>query len=158
MASVRFKINEAQIRRFTLKGGSVHGATRRLSVAVESRSRATVLAKHTRTGEMASSISSGENRSNGRSCSFVISVGVPYAEVVLRGYNGYIYPNHRARNYATRGKRRGTFSGRKPRLPVGKSQGEPVGNWTFATKVRGQKGDNFLMQSVRAVMQVQGYL
>jgi hypothetical protein len=160
MAAVRTRItiSEAQIKRFTLKGGSVHGAVRRLSEGVENRATQIVLAEHTRTGKMASSISAGENWSNGRESRFTIRVGVSYAKVVLEGYKGYIYPKHVARNYTSKTRRKGTFSGRRPRLPVGKSQGGPVSTWTFATKVKGQRGDNFLRRALRAVMEVQGYL
>lgn len=155
--NVRVKISESQIRRFTLAGGQVHGATRRLSAVTE------VLARQqapSRTGRMAQSISSGENWSNGRQSRFTVRVGASYATYVLKGVPGYIYPKHLARHRAGNkaGKRPGTFSGRVPRLPVGKSQGEPMSSWTFAEKVKGQSANNFLMRAVRQAMQRAGYL
>jgi hypothetical protein len=151
----RISINESQIKKFTLRGGDVNGAVRRLSEATEAEA---VRLSPSRTGQMASSIRAGHNWSNGRESRYTIRVGVSYAEVVLLGYSGWIYPNHQARvRTASPGKRRGTFSGRQPRLPVGKSQGEPMETWTFATRVRGQKANNFLMRAVRATMIRQGY-
>ena len=154
---VRVRINEAQIKKFTLAGGQVHGAVRRLSAVTE------VVARQeapSRTGRMKASISAGENWSNGRQSRFTVRVGASYASYVLDGVRGWIYPKHRARNRAGNqaGRRPGTFSGRPPRFPVGKSQGEPQGNWTMAPKVRGQRANNFLMRAVREVMRRQGYL
>jgi hypothetical protein len=157
MAAVtkRIKINESQIKKFTLRGGQVNGAVRRLSEATEAEA---VRLSPSRTGEMASSIRASHNWSNGRESRYTIRVGVSYAQVVLEGYTGWIYPKHTARVRSSGGsQRRGTFSGRQPRLPVGKSQGEPVGSWTFATRVRGQKANNFLMRAIRATMIRQGY-
>lgn len=153
----RIRISEAQIKRFTLKGGSVHGATRRLSERTEALA---VFYAPKRTGRMAASIRFGENWSNGRQARFVVTVGARYATYVLKGTVGPIYPKHRARyrkgNLA--GKRPGSFSGRIPRLPVGKSQGEPMSSWSMAPSVAGQDANNFLSRALRRAMQLQGYL
>jgi len=155
----RIVINESQIKKFTQRGGDVNGAVRRLSEATEAE--AVRLTPHkpgrVRTGRMAASIRAGHNWSNGRESRYTIRVGVEYATYVLLGTTGPIYPKHRARHYTTKGKRPGTFSGRQPRLPVGKSQGGGPESWTFMTSVKGQEGNNFLMRAVRAMMIRQGY-
>lgn len=153
----RVRINEAQIKKFTLKGGSVHGAVRRLTDEVEEVAQ-DIGPK--RTGHLLSTLSTGERWSNGRESRFTVRLGAEYAAVVLRGFKGYIYPKHRARNRAGNkaGKRPGTFSGRVPRLPVGKSQGEPMSSWTMADRVKGQSANNFLARALSIAMKRQGYL
>lgn len=155
--SKRFTINESQIKKFTLKGGSVHGAVRRLTEEAED---VAVSIGPKRTGELVSTISSSERWSNGRQARFTLRVGASYASYVLRGVPGYIYPKHKARNRAGNraGKRPGTFSGRVPRFPVGKSNGEPMASWTFADRVKGQAENNFLRRAVAIAMRRQGYL
>lgn len=153
----KIRISEAQIKKFTLNGGDVHGAVRRLSERTE------ILAKFKapkRTGRMAASIKAEKNWSNGRQSHFTVRVGSSYAAYVLRGYVGPIYPKHKARFRAGNklGRRPGTFSGRIPRLPVGKSQGEPMSSWTMAPSVAGQDANNFLMDAVRRAMELHGYL